>query len=190
MKRSHAIMLGAGGLLAAAALWPSPDPKEDVLAYKDVDECIAAGIISSDICKTQFDQAEAQHVAAAPKFENQTTCEAQYGAANCTQKTSNGSSFFVPLMTGMLISQFLNNRNPLAQPLYPPTQQNFRGGSGGSGGSSAMRGYSTATGWNFRRDSALRSGTVTAPRSVISPSANTVSRGGFGSKARGFSVGG
>lgn len=176
MKRSHAIALGATGILLAGA-WLGSGKQSmdnqadgqrevDALLYASVQDCITANVLSRESCEAEFASLEQNHVASAPKFADQSTCEAQYGAASCKPATFNGASVFVPAMIGMLVANHLSNRRQ-AQALYPqqanaqpcaPGQTPLtqpgcvapRGASSGSGG--GWRSYSTSSGGNVSRN--------------------------------------
>ena len=179
MKRSEYIALGAVGLLAVATFWPSSEqksPQEDAaigkgdgfqtLAFVNLDECKAAQIVTASACDVEFDRAAQSSVADAPKFDNQASCEGEYGASACRPASWNGASVFVPALAGILIARSLTNAWAQSQPLYPPrtgpascppgttdrpecaqrSSGSSSGSSSSSGGSSGRRYYSTGTG--------------------------------------------
>ncbi len=149
MKRSHAIALGATGLIVAG-VWlgqsgnsrvdssaPTADPGQDVQVFASVDECRKARNpfpfanrdssgqpIPSEpelACEREFKAASETHVASAPKFADQKACETQYGANQCRPATFNGAAVFVPAMVGFMVANYLSNqRTP--QALLPPRQ--------------------------------------------------------------------
>ncbi len=147
MKRSHAILLGATGIVLAAGYFGSGKQRidegekaTDARIYASLDECLKAhqgwaaplpqtagtpaplSAGQSD-CQRDFAEASQKHVQTAPKFTSQSDCEAQYGSAQCRPATFNGTSVFVPAMVGFMVANALNNaRNP--QALLPP----LRGG--------------------------------------------------------------
>ncbi|MCA1998556.1 MAG: DUF1190 domain-containing protein [Hyphomicrobiales bacterium] len=125
MKRSHAIVLGATGVILAGA-WlgsggSSSDSKEAAI-YNDVDECIRAGVLSGDTCREQFNEASNKHLERAPKFASQSACETEYGASQCKPATFNGAAVFVPAMIGFLVANHLAG-NRQAQALMPPLRR-------------------------------------------------------------------
>lgn len=148
MKRSHAVALGATGLIVAG-LWigragnsrvdsaPTADGEAQAQIYASVDECITgrkplmperdangtAKLSSEQLsCEKEFGTATANHVATAPKFAAQKDCETQYGPGQCRPATHNGASVFVPAMLGFMVANHLfgGQRNP--QALLPPRQ--------------------------------------------------------------------
>lgn len=196
MKRSHAIMLGATGIILAGA-WlgsgPGSDEARDAAIYNDVDECIRAGVLAGDTCREQFRAANDKHLETAPKFASQSSCEAEYGAAQCKPAAFNGASVFVPAMIGFLVANHLaGNRQPqaLMPPLrragpcppgqtpetmpgcYAPRQQGGSSSSSGSGGGSGWRSYSTAGGDTVSRRENAPGGVAKVPSSAaLAPSA-------------------
>ncbi|KAF0231243.1 MAG: hypothetical protein FD175_1112 [Beijerinckiaceae bacterium] len=149
MKRSHAIALGATGLIVAG-VWlgqsgntriesgdPAADTGKDVQVFANVEECKKArnpfpmlnrdasgNVIPSEAelsCEREFKAASDTHVAAAPKFADAKACETQYGANQCRPASFNGASVFVPAMVGFMVANYLSNqRTP--QALLPPRQ--------------------------------------------------------------------
>jgi uncharacterized protein YgiB involved in biofilm formation len=224
LKRSEYIALGAIGLLAVAAFWPrnvtsvggstQDEIGPDAQAFATLDECRAAAGMTAQACDTAFANARQAADANAPRFNSQTSCEAQYGAGQCRSSTWNGSSVFVPALVGALVARSLAGAQPQGQPLYPPrigpaacpqgvstpnrpecAQRS--GGSGSTGGGwSSGRYYSTGGGATVSRapgaDARVR--VDARPRSVSTPgtampSGGTVARNGFGSTGRGVSSG-
>jgi uncharacterized protein YgiB involved in biofilm formation len=148
MKRSHAIVLGATGVILAGAWLGSsgnqrvdtsqpPESEAQAQIYASVEECVAGrkplfpqfgpdfkDKLTEDqlACESLFKDATAKHVTTAPKFGNQNECEAQYGASQCRPASFNGASVFVPAMVGFLVANhFLGKGQP--QALLPPRQQ-------------------------------------------------------------------
>jgi uncharacterized protein YgiB involved in biofilm formation len=202
MKRSTTIMLGAAGVLMIAFMWPRAEPKPQ--AFTSLDDCTGAGVPWSE-CNQASGEAHGQALAEAPKFQTQGGCEAEFGPNQCRSASWAGASVFVPALAGFLLARNLSGGAPTAQPLYPgrhcppnvspqqrpdcPQQQQQASSSGGSsGGSSGARAFSSSRNFTTGRgESVQRTGmgmaaTTTAPSSVMS-------RGGFGSTARGFSSG-
>lgn len=146
MKRSHAIALGATGIILAGA-WLGragnqrvssdiPDPGTDAQVFASIEECLAARrgfaipkIVDGRIvdtksegqlaCEADFKAASETHVTTAPKFSSAGDCEAQYGASQCKPASFNGASVFVPAMVGFMVANHLiGQRQP--QALLPP----------------------------------------------------------------------
>lgn len=149
MKRSHAIFLGATGIILAGAYFgqsgkqriddaPSAEAPASARIYTSLDECIAANkpfltnmqatapaasaeavAIGQRDCQRDFDEATRKHVQTAPKFSSQSDCEAQYGSQQCRSTTFNGTSVFVPAMVGFMVANALS-ANRNSQALLPP----------------------------------------------------------------------
>ncbi|MFY8113496.1 MAG: DUF1190 domain-containing protein [Rhabdaerophilum sp.] len=147
MKRSHAIFVGATGLIFAGAYIgqvgktrieeaPAAEAPAEARLYASLEECMKAhqgwgSILPGSAgqpaplspgqaqCQRDFADASATHVQAAPKFPSQTDCEAQYGSQQCRPATFNGSSVFVPAMLGFMVANALNGQRN-SQALLPP----------------------------------------------------------------------
>lgn len=217
MKRSSMIFLGATGILVAGAwLGRSTGPlgnDEKANIYDNVDACVAANVLTRSECEAEFVAARTKHLSEAPRFSSSGACETQYGAGQCQPATIAGTSYFLPVMVGMMVAQRLMNQRQ-GQALLPPlaNQQACAPGftpatqpgcvvqrtASGSAGAAAWRSYSTTRGTSISRN-ATGPATVTLPRTVTAPRStsgstttsapsSSVSRGGFGSTARSFST--
>ena len=134
MKRSEYIAIGAVGLLTVAAFWPrnvtsvggtNNDVPPDAQAFASVEECRMAAGMTSEACDRAFASVQQASVANAPRFNDQASCEAQYGASQCRSSSWNGASVFVPALVGALVARSLANAGQphsqfRSQPLYPP----------------------------------------------------------------------
>ncbi|WP_152047466.1 DUF1190 domain-containing protein [Aureimonas psammosilenae] len=113
-KRRPILALGtiAAGGFALTACGDDPPPENTM--YNSVAQCVEAGI-EQNICNAEYQAAISEHLKNAPKFDGQAACEAEYGAGRCMQAPQtqgNGSgtgSFFIPFMTGYLISSAISN---------------------------------------------------------------------------------
>ena len=94
-------------------------PKE--VAYSTPQECSQSGI-DLQICEAEYQEALQKHLAQAPHYTDLKSCEAVVGEGKCFQATDptanqnsagqtsgSGSGFFVPFMTGYLVSSALSN---------------------------------------------------------------------------------
>lgn len=217
MKRSSMIFLGATGILVAGAwLGRSTGPlgtEEKANIYDNVNACISANVLTRDECEAEFAAAREKHLKEAPRFANAAGCEAQYGSGQCQPATIGGTSYFLPIMAGMLVAQRLMNqrqgqallpplanRQPCAPGFTPATQPGCVASRSSTGGSTAggWRSYSTTSGAALSRNTA-GPGTVTVPRattvsrstsgpSTASAPSSNVTRSGFGSTARSTSA--
>lgn len=216
MKRSEYIAIGAVGLLAFAAFWPrnvtsvggggSEEPiLNDAQAFATAEECRAAPGMTPERCERAFDAVRQAAVGAAPRFGDQSACEAEYGAGQCRSSTWNGASVFVPALVGVLVGRAIANAGqPTSQPLYPPragpancpqgaatpNQPECAPQSRSSGSSGAFgRTYSTGSGRTVTRPAGTDARVSYDARPHTSPGGSAVARSGFGSTGRGVSSG-
>ena len=162
MKRSRTVQLAfmsSVPLLVTACGSPGPDER---LAYQDVQQCIADGKVSKDICEQEY-QAALQARAQQSHYSSYGDCAAQWGDQCRPYVTSSGDHWFVPALTGFMIGRLLGHRDYYG---YPPPY--YGGGWGG-----AYRYRSDRGAW---RDSGA--GSYEPYRGPTT--AETLSRGGFG----------
>ena len=93
-------------------------PKDAV--FSTPQQCADAGV-DAQICQAEYQQALQKHIADAPHYANLQECEAALGVGKCFQAgdgngqnsagqtSGSGSGFFMPFMTGYLISSALSN---------------------------------------------------------------------------------
>jgi uncharacterized protein YgiB involved in biofilm formation len=174
MKRSRSIalvMMGAGSIVLTAC----DEPQVDANVFRDVEQCIDQPGASRAACEEAYGVAAAQHAAVAPKYVDKADCEADFGAGQCETapySTREGGSVFMPLMMGYMMGSMLGGgRGFGAQPLYRSAD------SPGTYRTADNRSVGTATG-----------ATKVAQSATARPTAktSTVSRGGFGARARTF----
>jgi uncharacterized protein YgiB involved in biofilm formation len=173
MKRSRSIalvMMGAG----TVALTACEEPQVDVSVFQDVEQCVDQPGASRAACEEAFGVAQAQHAVVAPKYADREACEADFGLEQCEQapqEAQGGGSFFMPLMMGYMMGSMMSGRGAAAQPLYRSADDpnTFRTADNRSVGSTTGR--------------------TTVSRAAAAPptaKSYTVSRGGFGERARAF----
>lgn len=171
MKRSKSVKLvamGTGLLLVAAC----EEAKVDTALFESVKQCTGLGF-SVQECEANYREAQRNHINVAPKYTAQADCEADFGAAQCEvapQRTSNGGSVFMPLMAGYMMGSLLSGGRSAGQPLYKSANDR----------STFRTGDNKAVAKSVGRTQVAQSATRTA-----STKTRTVSRGGFGSGARG-----
>lgn len=163
--------IAAGGLALTGC---GDTPGEDTL-FASPDQCIQAGI-DSEVCHAEYQTALGQHVRDAPRFDGMAACEAEYGDGRCmaTPQGSGSGSFFIPFMTGYLISSAVQNL----------TSYNSYGTY--VGGGSYRRPtpiFTNRTGTTFRSDPVI--GTQTATPRPANVNTRAISRGGFGGMSMG-----
>ncbi|KQQ86929.1 DUF1190 domain-containing protein [Aureimonas sp. Leaf324] len=175
--------IAAGGL----ALSGCGDEPSDNTLFTSPAQCIEAGF-DQGICNAEYQTALSQHLRDAPKFDGKAACETEYGAGRCMEVPreqaggTGGGSFFLPFMTGYLISSAVQRM----------TDYNSYGRY--VGGGSYTRPTPIFTGRNgtaYRSDPVI--GTQTATPRPANVNTRTVSRSGFGglsSSRGGFSSGG
>ncbi len=128
--------------------------------FQSVDDCL---LQTGDRGACEQDQQAAlkMHEETAPKYEQQASCEEVYGEGKCVPaQSAGGGSWFMPAMMGFMMGRMMGGGS--AMPVY-----HDRRGYAYAGGK-PWQGYGTAA-------SSSRSG-------------STVSRGGFGSTGRSFSI--
>jgi uncharacterized protein YgiB involved in biofilm formation len=164
MKRSrtvHLAFMGSVPLLVTACGGPQPDER---LAYQDVQQCIADGKVSKEVCEQEY-QAALQARAQQSHYSSYDDCAAQWGDRCRPYVTAGGDHWFVPALTGFMIGRMLGHRD-----YYYP--QYYGGGGWGSPyRDRADRGAWRS--WDNRADAPARGPTT----------AETLSRGGFGYSA-------
>jgi len=167
MKRSKTavlVMMGAAPLLLTAC----DNEKTREGLYTSVEACVAQ-TNDSYTCKQAFDQAQKQAETASPRYATREECIAAHGADQCQQRSDgSGHSFFMPFMTGFLVSQMLRGNQPAGlagAPAYRDSAGNWQRPAGG-----------------IYRNGGVGS-TAMAPINIKPNVAPTVTRGGFGSSA-------
>ena len=174
MTRSRSIalvMLGAGSIVLTAC----DEPQVDANVFRDVEQCIDQPGASRAACEEAYGVAAAQHAAVAPKYVDKADCEADFGAGQCETapySTREGGSVFMPLMMGYMMGSMLGGgRGFGAQPLYRSAD------APGTFRTADNKSVGTATG-----------ATKVAQSATARPTAktSTVTRGGFGARARTF----
>ncbi|MBC8130359.1 MAG: DUF1190 domain-containing protein [Rhizobiaceae bacterium] len=169
-RRPPFLVLGtiaASGLVLSAC---GEEPPAEIV-YNSAAQCIEAGV-DTEICNAEYQQALQQHVQNAPKFNAVAVCEAEYGEGRCmeagTQSASGTGGFFVPFMTGYLVSSAISNLTNYA------AYRNYRRDTGYN--SAPI--YTSRGGQTFRSDPpAIGQAPQQRPYNV---NTRTVSRQGFG----------
>lgn len=185
MKRSNAVTLGLMATTAVAFVafeqFGGQENQAEARSYPNLDACIADGALDEATCRETEQAARAEHEASAPRYSSQSLCEEQFGYGQCQARS--GGSFWQPFFTGFLVANLLDNVGGLryrAQPYYRTRD----GLAMTPGGYRINRGPGGVA--KVSKNSLTR---VAAPPKVQTRT-SVVARGGFGSRARGFSFGG
>lgn len=194
-KSGHKRPFLALGTIAASTLALSGcgDQTPSEAMFTSVDQCVTSGM-DRQVCQAGYQDAMRAHLAAAPRFNGMAACEAEYGSGQCAEQptsavpnnTGGGGSFFVPFLTGYMLSSALKNIGDYYD--YRRRQED----SGSYGSTPIYRNRSGQTVTTTVR-SGGRNDTVTAPsRQSVKPvnvNTRTVARQGFGGRSS-FSFGG
>lgn len=171
MKRSRTATLV---LMSAAPLMLTACGSDEAISeglYTSVEACVEQTNDRYN-CQEAFSQATAQAEVAAPKYATREECIAAHGEAQCEQRSSGGSSFFMPMMTGFLLGQMLRGgqaAGPAAgSPAFRDRAGNWQRPAPGAGGGVYRPGAAP---------------TAMAPVNAQPNKAPTTSRGGFGSSS-------
>ena len=136
--------------------------------YTSVEACERDGN-SAELCRRASQAADTASANDAPRYKSKADCIAEYGEL-CTEKREAGGGFWMPLMTGFMLSQMLS---PGRAPAYLDANPIYRSRTGQ---------YTEA--YRDRRDGdAVGSGTRMRPVDIAPNRAVTMSRSGFGSAA-------
>jgi uncharacterized protein YgiB involved in biofilm formation len=172
MKRSRSLTLAL--MSATAMTLAACDNPEEVAIFENAQQCATQEGFDIKACEANMKLAQEEHIRVAPKYTSVADCEADFGAGQCEdapQKTTSGSSVFMPLMMGYMMGNMMAGRtsNAATQPLYRSKDDpsNFR--TGDNQKVSGKTGISKVPGQIAQ-----------APSTKTS----TIRRGGFGSSAR------
>ncbi|GAA0352444.1 DUF1190 family protein [Bowmanella denitrificans] len=148
--------------------------RQDADVYTSANDCIEKNPEFAEQCTAAYQQALEEAARTAPKYNNATDCEYDFGQQQCHQVESGGGSFFVPFMAGYMLSNLMSPRGYHSQPLFtsysPYSPYRYR--------------WTTADGWDYGyyKDRRLK---VDKDAFKPKPAVNrTIKRGGFGSTVR------
>lgn len=115
--------LAMGTLATSVTLAGCGEPAPDFERFTSVSDCAASGF-SRLVCEEEFDRAAAAHLQTAPRFDDLSACEAEFGDGRCnelpqiaeagtdgeaaTDEAQPRGSFFAPFLTGYLVSSALS----------------------------------------------------------------------------------
>ena len=176
--------LALGTLATSVTLAGCGEPAPDFERFTSVDQCATSGF-SRDVCEAEYGRALAAHIETAPRFDGRAACEAEYGEGSCSELPAQPSqagqpqqSFFVPFLTGYLVSSALSRiTTPRGYSTYYNNNPGYR--------PSPI--YRTRTGTDVTVTRDANNQAVTRP---VNQNTRTVARRGFGgsgfSRSRGF----
>lgn len=177
MKRSHSLRLTLMAVAIPAALTGCMEEPDSGVVLLSETDCRSTPNLRVDVatCENAYRTALADHQRVAPRFEDRSECDEQFGT--CTALAENGSSFYIPPMGGFLLGYYASKYRDKddhdawrytysgSSPLYRDRFGDYTH----PGGGYVSNTYGTFKGY---------SGTTTAPARAI-----TVSRAGFGSSS-------
>lgn len=198
-SRSIRLVLLSSLSLVALAACEENDPLKSADVIRDEKECAARP--DPGACRSALADAREQHVKTAPRFTDQASCEAQFGAGNCgtpdqvlrfgaeaqpqagaaaqpaQQQQASGGSSFMPLLMGYMMGRALSGGSPwAAQPLYRDASNT--GYVGNRTGAPTSVGTLSRT--RFADIPPASAGSTGRSGGSVAP-AGSVQRGGFGS---------
>ena len=210
LKHSKSLSLVTGLSVLTLAACSNNNQNNKASEYTDLNQCISDNPNQIQLCEAAYETALKKSEAEAPRYTTKKECQEKFGNLNCEEITTHSTTtnnnqvnqptqenhWFIPLMSGFLLSQGLNhfkNTQPLytsyapSSPMYNRLgifnhQQHFQSipnhyyqssnSSNYYGGSNYSSSYSS-------HSSRYHSNTYTSPTTHIKT--RTISRGGFGS---------
>lgn len=184
MKRTTSMRVLTIGLLTVSAFALAACQEDgEAQSFANVEQCISASKMveakfTEKDCRDGFAMATAENEKSAPRYDAMALCEEEHGANACVaEQRSDGSSVFMPLMTGYMLGSWMNSDKDRDYrhsyvPMYP-----IKGG-----------GYATSTGYysssygnkSYASPSVLSSKPVSTFKSAPMSKVSIASRGGFG----------
>lgn len=160
------LALGVAAALAGCA------PKEEVKVVSSIDDCVNNTELDQQQCEAAYQKALAEAERTGPKYQSRGLCETEFDSCRETA----GGGFWMPLMTGFMVGNMLNDRDR-RYGYYNPVYRYSRAHS------NYYNRLMTADGQVIGR---YGQASYTVDRSTTKPKptvTRTVSRGGFGSVA-------
>lgn len=183
-KAALMLMVPTATLLLAGC--GSEEPVQTAV-YQNAEEC-AAFYNPPEECKAEFAKAQQLHSQVAPKYQDKTSCEADFGVGNCETPATTAvstdpnapaqqqasSSFFMPMMMGFLAGQMMGKLGAGASHKPVPTQPLYKS-------KDDMNTFRTASNTPVARQSGF---TNVMPSQMQPKPGTVVQRGGFGAQAQ------
>ena len=124
------LLVGAAAGALAYGFWPSHQPEEPPKpaitqsadeakgkVYASLEKCIDE--IGAEKCVTAFNEAQAQHDKAAPRYGTLEQCQAEFGPERCRpNRDQEGHSWFVPALMGVMVGQMLSGGQRVVTPVF------------------------------------------------------------------------
>lgn len=127
------LLVGAAAGALAYGLWPShkaqepQDPPKPAVTqsadeakgkvYASLEKCIDE--IGAEKCVAAFNEAQAQHDRAAPRYGTLEQCQAEFGPERCRpNRDQEGHSWFVPALMGVMVGQMLSGGQRVVTPVF------------------------------------------------------------------------
>ena len=159
--------------ITAGTLVGCSDDTQESQVFRTVDDCARGNPGQEEQCQLAYKDAVNEALNSGPKYSNMPACLEDFGQNNCnTYVSGNNQSFFMPLMTGFMISSVLNNASRYRPaPLY--TSYSRFSPAYGQWTSTDGRLFGSSNNAKVRVD-----GAAFKPKPAIK---RTMKRGGFGS---------
>lgn len=161
-------LVGCGGVQDA-----QPQALTQQGFYTSIEACERDGN-SAELCRRASQAADTASAHDAPRYKSKADCIAEYGDL-CTEKREAGGGFWMPLMTGFMLSQMLS---PGRAPTYLDSNPIYRTRTG-----QYTEAYRDRRGGAWNSPDARPDGTRMRPVDIAPNRAVTMSRSGFGSAA-------
>lgn len=159
-------------LAVAAATLVGCSSRQEVVAYDDVAQCVAANPDAAAQCESAYASAREKAINSGPKYRTLADCQAEFGAENCVrQQGPSGQSWIMPAMAGFMLGRALDGGGYRSAPLFTSYNRN----------SPAFGRWTTVDGNSYgsRSNRTFKAGSdAFKPKPAVT---RTMSRGGFGS---------
>ena len=105
-KSTHRFSLRPLAIGVAAIVAGCSSNTEEVLIVSSVDDCVDKTRMTLEQCQVAYQQAVREAERTGPKYNRERDCEAEFGTGLCR---STSSGFFMPFMTGFLVSSAIDS---------------------------------------------------------------------------------
>jgi uncharacterized protein YgiB involved in biofilm formation len=97
-------VLGTVGVLAGC------EEERSAVIYPSVEACVQAGVLTAEVCRSEFAAALTNHQQTAPRFPTLTDCEQDFGNGMCQPTNPGTGNVFIPAMAGFMVASMLRDR--------------------------------------------------------------------------------